>query len=220
MDELKRWSNSLGRIGPVLASRDADVSVLKPGPKLPRCSRPKCGGCRLRMDRSRPMRSSAQRQIGQRRRSSDTGANVTAEAAIPAINEYKPTLRKRPLTRLESCGRPQWTCSTLMLSFCRPPRLYIGSGKRLCVPTADTSRRSSNHDLMGGSLAGSVKCRDIFPATRPSESATNGRGIGRIAGHGPCQCALSDRIHRLERSGARLRRRPRRPGPTGYRRQR
>jgi hypothetical protein len=59
----------------------------------------------------------------------DTGANVTAEAAIPAISEHKPMLSRRPLTRLKSRERPKWTCSTLMLilSTCRDLLIALGN---------------------------------------------------------------------------------------------
>ena len=42
-------------------------------------------------------------------------ARATADAAIPAIIEFNPTLSKRPLTRLNSRGWLKCGCAALML---------------------------------------------------------------------------------------------------------
>jgi hypothetical protein len=84
---------------------------------------------------------------------------VTAEAAIPAISEDKPRLRKHPLTRLDSRG-PKWTCSTLMLALLDHPDHHICARENIFASrllqdhsTAETSRRGGNYDLMAATNA-------------------------------------------------------------------
>src|SRR5947207_13536324 len=83
-----------------------------------------------------PKTDAIRRPLGNAGSNERAGANVTAETAIPAISEGNPRLRKHPLTRLDSRGRPKWTCSTLMLILLDHADLHIGSRESVCIKAA------------------------------------------------------------------------------------